>query len=106
MIFLLLENAVRFTPRGRIDITAQIRGSQLVCEIKDTGIGICPDDQQFIFDEFYQVDDLASTKYAGSGLGLPLVRDLLLLLGGEMEVSSEVGHGSTFRFEIPVEVIG
>ena len=106
VLFLLLDNAVKFTPSGRIDIVAKLRGDRLVCEIKDSGIGISPDDQQIIFDEFYQVDELASTKYSGSGLGLALVRDLLVLLDGEIELSSEVGHGSTFRFDIPVEVVG
>ena len=106
VLFLLLDNAVKFTPQGRVEIVARVRGDRLVCEIKDTGIGICPDDQQVIFDEFYQVDELASTKYTGSGLGLALVRDLLVLLDGEIELSSEVGYGSTFRFDIPVQVVG
>jgi signal transduction histidine kinase len=105
IVFLLLDNAVKFTPRGRIDILAGVESGHLVCEVRDTGIGICPDDQQFIFDEFYQVDDLASTKYRGSGLGLALVRDLLILLDGEIELASEVGQGSSFTFRIPVEVI-
>jgi signal transduction histidine kinase len=106
ILFLLLDNAVKFTPRGQIDILAGVDGDQLVCEIRDTGIGICPDDQQFIFDEFYQVDDLGSTKYRGSGLGLALVRDLLILLDGDIEVESEVGRGSRFSFRIPVQVVG
>ena len=105
ILFLLLDNAVKFTPRGQIDIIAGVQGDQLACEIRDTGIGICPDDQQFIFDEFYQVDDLASTKYRGSGLGLALVRDLLILLDGEIEMTSEVGQGTRFIFRIPVQVI-
>jgi signal transduction histidine kinase len=106
ILFLLLDNAVKFTPRGSVDISVSVADGHLTCAIRDTGIGICPDDQQFMFDEFYQVDDLASTKYRGSGLGLALVRDLLILLDGEIEVASEVGHGSTFTFRIPVEVIG
>jgi len=105
ILFLLLDNAVKFTPKGQIDIRAGVEGEQLVCEIRDTGIGICPDDQHVIFDEFYQVDDLASTKYRGSGLGLALVRDLLILLDGEIELQSEVGQGSQFTFRIPVQVI-
>jgi signal transduction histidine kinase len=105
IVFLLLDNAVKFTPRGEIAIRAGVEGDQLVCEIQDTGIGICPDDQQVIFDEFYQVDDLASTKYRGSGLGLALVRDLLILLDGDIELWSEVGQGSKFTFRIPVQVI-
>lgn len=105
IVFLLLDNAVKFTPRGKIRIRAGVEAETLVCEISDTGIGICPDDQQVIFDEFYQVDDLASTKYRGSGLGLALVHDLLILLDGEIELASEVGQGSRFTFRIPVEVM-
>jgi signal transduction histidine kinase len=106
VLFLLLGNAAKFTREGRIDISARVAGGELVCEVKDTGIGICPDDQQFIFDEFYQVDELASTKYRGSGLGLALVRDLLKLLGGSVAVSSEVGVGSSFTFRVPVQPLG
>ena len=105
ILFLLLDNAAKFTAQGTIDISARVAGGELVCEIRDTGIGICPDDQQFIFDEFYQVDELASTKYRGSGLGLALVRDLLKLVGGSLELQSEVGAGSRFTFRVPVQAI-
>ena len=105
ILFLLLDNAAKFTAQGTIDISARVAGGELVCEIRDTGIGICPDDQQFIFDEFYQVDELASTKYRGSGLGLALVRDLLKLVGGSLELQSEVGAGSRFTFRVPVQTI-
>jgi signal transduction histidine kinase len=106
ILFLLLDNAAKFTREGCIEITARIAGGALVCEVKDSGIGICPDDQQFIFDEFYQVDELASTKYRGSGLGLALVRDLLRLLDGGITLSSEVGGGTAFTFRVPVQVLG
>ena len=105
VLFLLLDNAAKFTSQGSIDISARVANGELICEVKDTGIGICPDDQQFVFDEFYQVDELASTKYRGSGLGLALVRDLLKLLGGSLELQSEVGAGSRFTFRVPVQVI-
>jgi two-component system sensor histidine kinase ChiS len=105
ILFLLLDNAAKFTRQGRIEIAARVGGGALHCELKDTGIGICPDDQQFIFDEFYQVDELASTKYRGSGLGLALVRDLIRLLDGSIEVTSEVGSGSRFAFRVPVQVL-
>jgi len=105
ILFLLLDNAAKFTREGRIDIAARASDGELVCEVRDSGIGICPDDQQFIFDEFYQVDELASTKYRGSGLGLALVRDLLKLLDGSIAVSSEVGAGSSFVFRIPVQTL-
>jgi two-component system sensor histidine kinase ChiS len=106
VLFLLLDNAAKFTREGRIDIRTRVAAGELVCEVQDTGIGICPDDQQFVFDEFYQVDELASTKYRGSGLGLALVRDLLKLLGGSIAVASEVGVGSRFEFRVPVQPLG
>jgi len=105
ILFLLLDNAVKFTTAGTIDIRVRMAGEHLICEIEDTGIGICPDDQQFIFDEFHQVDGLSSTKYRGSGLGLTLVRDLLGLLDGEIELTSEVGQGTRVAFHLPVQVI-
>ena len=103
ILFLLLDNAAKYTREGRIDINARVAGGELVCEVRDTGIGICPDDQQFVFDEFYQVDEQASAKYRGSGLGLALVRDLLKLLEGSISLSSEVGSGSSFVFRVPVQ---
>ncbi len=105
ILFLLLDNAAKFTAKGKIEIRASVSDGQLRCELRDTGIGICPDDQQFVFDEFYQVDDLASTKYRGAGLGLALVRDLLVLLDGSISLTSEVGSGSGFVFTLPVQAI-
>jgi signal transduction histidine kinase len=78
----------------------------LSCQIRDTGIGICPDDRQYLFDEFFQVDHATSTRYRGAGLGLTLVRDLLALLDGEIELDSEVGVGTRVTFRVPVVVIG
>ncbi len=106
ILFLLLDNAAKFTERGTIEIAVRIDESELVFEVCDTGIGLCPDDQQFVFDEFFQVDDLASTKYRGSGLGLSLVRDLVGLLEGSISMRSDVGEGSTFTVRIPVEPLG
>ena len=106
ILFLLLDNAAKFTQHGRIAVSARVANGALYGEIKDTGIGICPDDQQFIFDEFYQVDELASARYRGSGLGLALVRDLIKLLDGSIDVRSEVGSGTTFSFRIPIQLVG
>jgi signal transduction histidine kinase len=106
IIFLLLDNAVKFTTRGRVEITARLDEERLTCEVRDTGIGICADDRSTIFDEFFQVDEPASQKYRGAGLGLTLVRDLVLLLGGEINVASEVGAGSNFSFAIPLQGVG
>jgi two-component system autoinducer 2 sensor kinase/phosphatase LuxQ len=71
--------------------------------VQDDGIGICHDDQQFIFDEFYQVDEPSSQKYRGAGLGLTLVRDLIVLVQGEISVHSDIGRGTTVSFSIPLQ---
>jgi signal transduction histidine kinase len=106
ILFLLLDNAVKFTPRGRVEIVARVEAETLHCQVRDTGIGICPDDRHYIFDEFFQLAEPSSRRYHGAGLGLTLVRDLLILLGGEIAVSSEIGSGSSFAFSIPVQVVG
>jgi len=105
ILFLLLDNAAKFTPKGRVTIRAAVKDGELQCELEDTGIGICPDDQQYIFDEFFQVDELESTRYRGAGLGLALVRDLLVLLEGGITLSSEVGRGTKVAFHLPVQVL-
>jgi signal transduction histidine kinase len=104
ILFLLLENAAKFTPEGRIVIRGRVSEGKLLVAIEDEGIGICHDDQQFIFDEFYQVDEPSSQKYRGAGLGLTLVRDLITLLNGEVSISSDIGHGTTVAFSIPLDV--
>ena len=106
ILFLILDNAAKFTQEGAIRIAAELRGDRLVCRIQDTGIGICADDQPYLFDEFFQVDPEASGRYRGAGLGLTLVRELTLLLGGQCHVASEAGRGTTATIEIPVLVEG
>jgi signal transduction histidine kinase len=104
ILFLLLENAAKFTEQGQITISARVEKETLHCSVADTGIGICPDDQQLIYDEFFQVDEFSSHRYRGAGLGLTLVRDLLVLLEGELHLESEPGHGTTVSFSIPVQL--
>jgi two-component system sensor histidine kinase ChiS len=106
ILFLLLENAVKFTPKGTVRISARVEDGALRCDVADTGIGICPDDRPAVFDEFFQVDTASSRRYTGSGLGLTLVRDLVVLLGGEIGLQSDVGRGSTFSLSIPVQITG
>jgi len=105
VLFLLLDNAAKFTREGTIKIRAEVVSDTLRCQIDDTGIGICSDDRQFIFDEFFQVDDGGDGHYRGAGLGLTLVRDVLALLDGEIEVQSEIGGGTKVVFTVPVQVI-
>ena len=102
ILFLLLDNAAKFTEHGTIRIGARLECERLHCWIHDTGIGICPDDQKYIWGEFYQVDDQASAKYRGAGLGLTLVHDLLVLLDGDSLLQSEAGVGTRVEFSVPV----
>jgi signal transduction histidine kinase len=103
VLFLLLDNAAKFTPSGEIEINGRYDEGRVVCSVRDTGVGICPDDQQFVFDEFFQVDEPSSQKYRGAGLGLTLVRDLVTLLEGEVMIQSDVGRGTTVTLSIPVQ---
>ncbi|MDP6980459.1 MAG: HAMP domain-containing sensor histidine kinase [Myxococcota bacterium] len=103
ILFLLLDNAAKFTEAGEIVIDARLDGDFLQCEVRDQGIGICADDQEYVFDEFFQVDERLASKYRGAGLGLTLVRDLLVLLEGEIDLESEAGQGTRVRFRIPVQ---
>lgn len=102
ILFLLLDNAAKFIEEGTITIRARYEADRLHCSIEDTGIGICADDQQHIWNEFYQVDDRGGNKYRGAGLGLTLVHDLLILLQGSSRLESEPGQGTRVEFSVPV----
>lgn len=102
ILFLLLDNAAKFTERGTITIGARYAEGRLHCWVADTGIGICSDDQKYIWNEFYQVDARTSVRYLGAGLGLTLVHDLLVLMEGESLLESEPGKGTRVEFNIPV----
>jgi len=102
----LLSNAIKFTPDGgRITVAAGPvnggGGSEVRIAVTDTGIGIAPEDQPKLFQEFSQLDASASRKYEGTGLGLALSRRLIELHGGTIGVESEMGKGSTFWFTLP-----
>jgi signal transduction histidine kinase/CheY-like chemotaxis protein len=99
-----VSNALKFTERGSVRVTATATedGEYVVFAVQDTGIGIAPEDQAVIFEEFTQVANPLQRKVKGTGLGLPLCRRLATLLGGEVTVESAPGVGSTFRARIPV----
>jgi signal transduction histidine kinase len=98
----LLSNAIKFTPEGgRIDVAAAPRVGSVEISVSDTGVGIAPEDQEAVFEEFRQVGT-AEKKAEGTGLGLALCRRFVELHGGKVRVQSEVGRGSTFTFTIPV----
>lgn len=104
----LLSNAVKFTDEGgavRFDTTFRADAGRLVMKVSDTGIGIEQERLASIFDRFVQADASISRKYRGSGLGLSLVKKTAEALGGTVSVESQVGKGSTFTVELPVEVL-
>jgi signal transduction histidine kinase len=98
----LLSNAVKFTPEGgRIGIKAKQADGSVEISVSDTGIGIAPEDQAKIFEEFRQVGGDYAKKIEGTGLGLTLAKKFVELHGGRIWVTSEVGKGSTFSFTLP-----
>jgi signal transduction histidine kinase len=98
----LLSNAIKFTPEGgRIEVAAVPRDGSVEVSVSDTGVGIAPEDQEAVFEEFRQVG-AAEKRAEGTGLGLTLCRKFIELHGGEILVKSQVGVGSTFTFTIPV----
>lgn len=98
----VMNNAFKFTERGEIRVTVWCEGSSIIYRVSDTGVGISPAAQRFIFEEFRQEDGSATRRYGGSGLGLALARRLAMILGGDIALSSERGKGSTFEVELPI----
>jgi signal transduction histidine kinase/CheY-like chemotaxis protein len=103
----LISNAIKFTPQGNVTVCAKpSAGNRVVFEVADTGIGIPPEHHETIFQEFSQVENPLQDRHRGTGLGLPLCRNLATLLGGRLWLESEPGLGSRFFFEIPVVYMG
>lgn len=99
----LLSNAIKFTPEGgKISVRATKSENLVEISVSDTGIGIAPEDQQRIFEEFRQAGGDSARKGEGTGLGLTLAKKFVELHGGKIWVESVVGHGSTFTFTLPV----
>jgi PAS domain S-box-containing protein len=113
VVFNFLSNAAKFTPDGgsihlaaKLDYSSQLNADFLEISVEDTGVGIIPEHQEKIFEPFYQVRGSKQDKTPGTGLGLPLSRDLVELHGGTIRVESKgEGKGSKFSFRIPIERI-
>ena len=102
----LLSNAIKFTEQGSVQVVAsEVRPDYLAIAVKDTGIGITPSHLKQIFSEFWQADQTTTRKYPGTGLGLSICQRLVHLMGGQIEAESKINQGSTFRVEVPRQVI-
>ena len=116
----LLSNAFKFTEHGGVQLSIYavtggwtpvtrcwtMRLTVVAFEVTDTGIGIQPEKQRIIFEAFQQADASTSRKYGGTGLGLAISRELSNLLGGEIQLRSKPGVGSTFTLYLPLAYIG
>ncbi|MBK7215101.1 MAG: response regulator [Bacteroidales bacterium] len=97
----LLDNAIKFSDKGKIEVGYIIKDSILEFHVKDNGIGISKENQEIIFDRFRQLEDSYTRKYGGSGLGLPIAKSFVEFLGGKIWLVSQEGKGSAFYFHIP-----
>jgi PAS domain S-box-containing protein len=98
----LVGNALKYTPEhGKVEVKVEFPKGRVVVEVKDTGIGISPDDQQKVFERFYRAQDPRVAKITGTGLGLTLAREVARLHGGDITLESEIDHGATFTLTLP-----
>lgn len=98
----LISNAIKFTPEGgAIDISAHMEGQRVITAVHDTGVGIPEEEQERIFQRFYQVEDSLRRRHGGIGLGLAIAREMADLMDGRIWVQSQPGRGSTFYLSLP-----
>lgn len=103
----LISNALKFTPSGSVTVSAkELQDGRIQFAVADTGIGIPKEHHENIFKEFSQVENPLQERHRGTGLGLPLCRNLAVLLGGHIDLDSEPGRGSTFCLTIPATYVG
>lgn len=102
VIFNLLSNAHKFTRSGSIEVKSSVSAGNFVLTVQDTGVGIRADQLPHIFDRFKQADGSASREYAGTGIGLSLVKEMVELHQGRIEVSSQYGKGTCFTVSLPL----
>lgn len=104
ILYNLTSNAIKFTPcESSVTIRAKIVGDFVEISVRDSGVGISPEDQNKLFKPFSQIDTVVARTYQGSGLGLTIVQKLVELHGGKIWMKSEVGKGSTFTFTLPIK---
>ena len=103
IIFNIISNSIKFTEKGSIEISLVLKENQLVISIIDTGIGIAKENQNNIFEPFYQIDSGLNKKYQGVGLGLSIAKRLIESIGGTINIESDVGKGTKVTFSIDIK---
>ena len=98
----LVNNAIKFTERGEVNVECQVREGWLETSVRDTGIGIKPEDMHRLFKPFQQIDMGLARSHEGTGLGLSICQRLVTAMDGTIEVESQWDKGSTFKFRIPL----
>jgi len=102
----LIKNAIKFTEKGKIEISVRSDAPYLLFTVSDTGIGISKEDQEYIWERFFKVDRGRPKMNKGTGLGLAIVKELVELHHGKIDLISEVGHGSSFKIWLPIHQNG
>ena len=100
----LVNNAIKFTPRGRVALTVRRDGDRIAFEVSDTGIGVPLDKREYIFDRFAQAEDERTRRFGGAGLGLAISRLLARAMGGDLSLAETGPLGSTFSLSLPLPV--
>lgn len=98
----LIDNAIKYTKEGSVQITLAGDRSAVTVSVSDTGMGISAEDQKHLFQKFYRINNSRTREIGGTGLGLYIARNLIELYGGRIWVESEPGRGSTFKFSLPI----
>jgi len=104
IVNVLLDNALKYTEKGKVKLSWRLEGKQLQITVEDTGIGIDPSDHERIFERFQKIENQTKKLYRGNGLGLSIARAYARLLGGDISVASELNNGAVFTVQLPVNI--
>ncbi len=103
ILYNLVSNGLKFTERGRVDVTVSRKRGTLRLTVRDTGIGVAPQNLAGLFKKFEQADASTTRRYGGTGLGLAICEDLVAMMGGAITVASTLGEGTTFTVDLPLK---